>query len=100
MVNLDSSASMTFDGLLAVVWNVRMVADVDQPPRLQNIIPGCLYTFMFTQPAKPRVFTWPGNCRNAGQIDMTPGSVTTQNFIGLDIHTLIAVPAAGTWSET
>jgi hypothetical protein len=100
MVNLDSSASMTFDGLLAVVWNVRMVADVDQPPRLQNIIPGCLYTFMFAQAAKPRVFTWPVNCRNAGQIDMTPGSITTQNFIGLDIHTLIAVPAAGTWTET
>lgn len=79
---LESSGPLVFDGLKAVCWFVLMKSNISTP-RVTNISPGQLYTFVFTQDATGGHFiNWPVNCNNASQIDPAPNSTTVQNFIG------------------
>jgi hypothetical protein len=79
---LESSGPLLFDGLQAVCWFVHMKSDITSP-RVINISPGQLYTFVFGQDGTGgHKMIWPFNCRNAAPIDPTPNSTTVQNFIG------------------
>jgi hypothetical protein len=92
---LDSEDAMLLDGLAAVVWQIEMVRSVSTPPRVKNIIPGVLYTFIFRQDqAGQNTFIWPQTCENASAISLRPYSYTVQNFIGtLDGKLLAHLPA-------
>jgi hypothetical protein len=80
--NLASSGTLLFDGLKAVCWFVTMNTDISSP-RIINIAPGQLYTFVFAQSATGgHVMNWPANCINAAPIDPAPNSITVQNFVG------------------
>jgi hypothetical protein len=94
---LDAGGAMIFDGLAAAVWQISMTADVTNPPRVTNIIPGALYTFIFVQDAAPSTFAWPAACKNPIAVDLAPLSTTTQNFIGYSGNVLYA-NLPGTWT--
>lgn len=80
--NIESSSLLTFDGLQAVCFFVHMTSNITSP-RIMNISPGELYTFVFTQDAVGgRFINWPANTFNAPPIDPAPNSITVQNFIG------------------
>lgn len=80
--NLESSGPLLFDGLIAVCWFIHMRSDITSP-RVLNISPGQLYTFVFTQDGiGDHTMNWPPNCINAAPIDPEPNSITVQNFIG------------------
>lgn len=81
-LNVDSAGANLFDGLEAVVWFVHMRSNITAP-RIVNISPGQLYTFVFAQDANGNhLMKWPANCFNAANIDPKPNSVTVQNFVG------------------
>jgi hypothetical protein len=81
-LHLESSGPLLFDGLKAVCWFVHMDSNITSP-RITNISPGELYTFVFTQSATGGyVMNWPVNCINAAPIDPAPNSTTIQSFIG------------------
>jgi hypothetical protein len=92
---LDSEDAMLLDGLAAVVWQIEMIRSVSTPPRVKNIIPGVLYTFIFRQnQAGNNTFAWPLTCLNASPISLRPHSSTVQNFIGtLDGKLISNIPA-------
>jgi len=94
--NLNSTGSMVFDGLAAVCWFIHMSTTVAHP-RVINISPGQLYTFIFTQDGVGNhPMMWPDNCVNAAPIDPAPNSLTVQNFIADQGGFLIAnVPPSG-----
>lgn len=96
-LNLDSSGPLLFDGLKAVCWFVHMGSDITAP-RVTNIAPGELYTFVFVQDAiGGRIINWPANCINAAPIDPAPNATTIQNFIGNTGGTMFAnIPPTGT----
>jgi hypothetical protein len=80
--NLESTGPLLFDGLVAVCWFVHMNSSITSP-RVTNISPGQLYTFVFTQDATGgHRMVWPANCINANPINPTPNATTVQNFIG------------------
>jgi hypothetical protein len=80
--NLISAGPLVFDGLQAVCWFVRMTSNITSP-RVINISPGQMYTFVFTQDTHGnRLMIWPFNCINAAPIDPAPNTTTVQNFIG------------------
>jgi hypothetical protein len=80
--NLESASLLLFDGLQAVAWFVHMSANITSP-RIANISPGELYTFVFTQNAVGGwVMNWPANTFNTSPINSAPNSTTVQNFIG------------------
>lgn len=94
--NLESTGPLHFDCLVAVCWFVHMRSDITSP-RVNNISPGQLYTFVFTQDAiGGHTMNWPPTCINAAPIDPAPLSVTTQNFVGDIGGTMIAnLPPSG-----
>jgi hypothetical protein len=81
-LTLNSSEAILFDGLAAVCWFVNMHSSVSSP-RIRNMAPGQLYTFVFTQDAVGgHTMSWPGNCVNAAPIDPAPNATTVQSLIG------------------
>ena len=93
---LNSGSLMVFDGLEAVCWLINMQSSVTSP-RITNIAPGQLYTFIFAQNATGgHTMNWPANCQNAAPIDPAPNSTTVQNFVGSTGGILIAdIPPTG-----
>jgi hypothetical protein len=91
---VESSGSMLFDCNVAVCWQIEMVSHVDTP-RIRNIIPGVLYTFIIHQDAKGGYkFTWPVQCENGTAVNPAPNSYTVQNFVGMYGGTMRAdIPA-------
>jgi hypothetical protein len=80
--SLSSSGAVTFDGLKAVCWFISMTSSITAP-RMVNLAPGQLYTFVFKQDAAGgHTINWPYNCLDAASIDPAPNSTTVQNFIG------------------
>jgi hypothetical protein len=80
--NIESGGAVLFDGLVAVCWFIHMRSNIASA-RVQNISPGQMYSFVFTQDAVGgHTINWPVNCVNAGPIDPQPNSITVQNFIG------------------
>jgi hypothetical protein len=79
----DSRTPIVFDGNAAVVFIVYMLGSVEKPPRVRNITPGVLYTFVFVQDAEGGfTFAWPAQCTNGAAIDPAPNSITVQSMIG------------------
>jgi hypothetical protein len=96
-LNLESSGTMLFDGIAAACWEIYMTSDVTTPPRVRNIIPGVLYTFIFVQDAEGNTFAWPAACQNATPVNTAPLSTSVQNFIGL-LGNQMAADLPGTWT--
>jgi hypothetical protein len=80
-LTLNSTDPILFDGLAAVCWFINMHSDVTSP-RIHNMSPGEMYTFVFTQDAVGgHAMNWPANCLNAASIDPAPNAITVQNLI-------------------
>jgi len=81
--NIESGGAILFDGLQAVCWFIHMRSSITEP-RIANIAPGQLYSFVFFQDANGNhVMHWPVNCVNAAPIDSAPNTTTVQHFVGL-----------------
>jgi hypothetical protein len=95
-LKLEGREGMLFDGNVAVCWQIVMTRSLTVPPRMRNITPGVLYTFIFEQDsAGGNTFAWPLGCENATPIDLKPNSYTVQNFIGRNGGILSAnIPAS------
>jgi Tfp pilus tip-associated adhesin PilY1 len=95
---VDSTGPLLFDGLVAVTWFVRMTTNITAP-RVINIAPGQLYTFIFEQNGVGgHTMSWPGNCMNAAALDPQPNATTTQTFVG-DIGGKMYASIPPTWSQ-
>lgn len=82
-LTIDSAGPLLFDGLKAVCWFIHMKSNITAP-RITNISPGQLYTFVFAQDAAGgHTMNWAAaNYINAAPINLAPNAVTAQNFIG------------------
>jgi hypothetical protein len=96
---VESSGPLVFDGLKAVCWFINMSSSITSP-RIINVTPGVLYSFVFTQNrVGGHTMNWPGSVINAAQIDPTPLSTTTMTFIA-DIDSDLYPNISPTWSNT
>lgn len=97
---VNTTGSVDFDGLKAVVWVVTMQSSVPASRvRIKNISPGQLYTFIFHQDGiGGHTFEWPANVKDASAVNATAGATSVMNFIGYTGGALLA-DLPGTWSQ-
>lgn len=78
----DSGQAIVFDGNEAETFVINMRSTVSTP-RVKNIAPGLLYTFIFHQDSVGgHTFQWPQQFRNAAPVDTLPRATSVRIFIG------------------
>lgn len=94
----SNTVPLVFDGNVALCFKVEIVSEV-WDATVKNIAPGATYTFVLHQDAKGHRFQWPDSCINASPVDMTPGAMTVQSFIGNQDGNLQANLPATIWRK-
>jgi hypothetical protein len=85
LIPVPFSVSPFFDaGALGVQPSVtfEMTLTGDAVASLANAVPGQLVNFVLKQDAVGgHLFSWPGQCKNPGTVDLNANGVTAQNFL-------------------